>query len=1201
MVRRRIALLRQVLLFVLVTLLGIATGYLTNERRPPAALKMLERWALPLAIVIAIVIVAVMIWHQVAEERGSPAPTWDSARPPFPGLEAFTEQDAGVFFGRAAEASELLERLHPVEPAKAHRLIAVIGPSGVGKSSLVSAGVLPRLAQRRQRWIVVPPFVPEDRPIRSLARSLAEAARELSADRLAVMLAAGPHGLADCVAEVRAVSGGRSSPVLVTIDQGEELLTLTGDQERGQFLALLENSLAADQRLWIVVIMRSEFLTAFLATPHARLFRDPVTVGALGRDALYDVITGPAAKAGLRFDPPELTQLMVDDAGGGDALPLLAYTLQELYLAAGKSMVVTAADYRHLNGVTGALTRQADKVTAELDAGDAGSPVLATLLKFVAFGENGPTRRRVRRGSLDPAGRRVADAFVSARLLVTSAGPDDGDAVIEVAHEALFRHWAPLRQEIEAHAEELQWRADLERWALDWERSGRQDAYLLRAERLKTARQLAASAGDLAPGTPLVVEFLDRSSRADRTAREQLSVTLARQALGEVDQDPERSLLLALAAVEECAPTPAAQRALATALPAARVRGVLRGHEHAVTAVDWSRDGTRIATASTDHTARIWDASTYSRLLVLRHDDEVRAVAWSPDGTRVATMSTDRSARIWDAATARPLVTMRGHSEAGWGVTWSPTGDRVATSSNDCTTRIWDASTGAALITLRGHEDHTEEAAWSPDGARIATVSSDASLRIWDTASGSQLMVLKNHERNVRGVAWSPDGMRLASSSNDATIRIWDADSGAELLVLRGHGHTVGAVAWSPDGTRLATASSDRTIRIWDGRLGTELLVLHARNISPFRVSWSPDGTVVAAATDDRTAQIWDAGEGLELRVLRGHESIVRAVTWSPDGVRIASASDDRTTRIWRAGQGTEVMRLGGHDQAVRAVCWSPDGGRLATGSSDCTARVWDPATGTELLMLSGHDRAIWGLAWSPDGRRIVTASIDQTLQIWDAETATVLATLAGHDDAIRWVAWSPDGQRLASASNDRTARIWNPDTGAELRVLRGHDQTVRAVTWSPDGRRVVTGADDRTALVWDSSNGSQLAVLEGHDGWVLGAAWSPGGDQIATASADGTIRIWDPRDGSQLLVAGVQADRAEGLTWSPDGTRLASASRDGTVRVWDATVNLAALVQRAHTRVLRSLTADERRSLMLPAEVPAEGAAEPQQVTTAS
>ena len=401
MFRKRITLLQQILLFVLATLLGIATGYLTNERHPPALLAGLERSALPLAGLAAVVIVGVMIWQHVAEERAIPATQWDSDRPPFPGLEAFTEDDAGVFFGRSAETSELLRRLDPLDSARAHRMVAVIGPSGVGKSSLVSAGLLPGLARRRQRWIMVPPFVPGDRPVRNLARSLATAAQQPSAAAMVAMLTGTQGGLAGCAEEIRARVGGRSGSVLVVIDQGEELLTLAGDEERAQFLGLLEDGLAADPRLWVVVIMRSEFLTAFLATQYARLFRDPVTVGALSRTALYDVIAGPAAKAGLRFDPPELLQLMVDDAGGGDALPLLAYTLQELYLGAGKGRVATAADYHRLNGVAGALTRQADKVASELEAEDAASPVLPTLLKFVTFGENGPTRRRVRRGSLD--------------------------------------------------------------------------------------------------------------------------------------------------------------------------------------------------------------------------------------------------------------------------------------------------------------------------------------------------------------------------------------------------------------------------------------------------------------------------------------------------------------------------------------------------------------------------------------------------------------------------------------------------------------------------------------------------------------------------------------------------------------------------------------------------------------------------------
>ena len=226
------------------------------------------------------------------------------------------------------------------------------------------------------------------------------------------------------------------------------------------------------------------------------------------------------------------------------------------------------------------------------------------------------------------------------------------------------------------------------------------------------------------------------SNRADHTAREQLSETIARQALGEVDHDPEHSLLLALAAVQECAPTPEAQRALATALGASRIRGDLEGHERAVTAVDWSRSGDRIATVSADRTARIWDAGAQRQLLVLAHDDEVRTVAWSPDGTRVATMSADRTARVWDAASGKQLLVLRGHSEAGWGVAWSPVSDRIATSSNDNTTRIWDATSGAELLTLRGHEGHTERGVWSPDGTRIVTVSSDATVRIWDTSSG---------------------------------------------------------------------------------------------------------------------------------------------------------------------------------------------------------------------------------------------------------------------------------------------------------------------------------------------------------------------------------------------------------------------------------------------------------------------------------
>lgn len=208
MAGKRSLLLVQVLLFLLVTLLGVATGNLTKSTGAlPWGLELLRRQSLPLAGVTVLVIIGVMVWQHRTEERLAvlARPVWDADRPPFPGLEAFTEQDSAVFFGRDAEISELLDRLHPVVAAAANRLIAVVGPSGAGKSSLVQAGVVPRLRKRRGGWIVVPPVVPGDHPLPSLHRSLAAAGlghstEEVRAERF--------------VGELRTAHGRPNAPVL---------------------------------------------------------------------------------------------------------------------------------------------------------------------------------------------------------------------------------------------------------------------------------------------------------------------------------------------------------------------------------------------------------------------------------------------------------------------------------------------------------------------------------------------------------------------------------------------------------------------------------------------------------------------------------------------------------------------------------------------------------------------------------------------------------------------------------------------------------------------------------------------------------------------------------------------------------------------------------------------------------------------------
>ncbi|MGH3693309.1 MAG: NACHT and WD repeat domain-containing protein [Pseudonocardiaceae bacterium] len=1170
MSRKRSPLPVEVLSFLLATLLGVSIGNLTSVAGPlPWGLELLRRQSLPLAGGTVVLMIGVMIWQRRTEER-SARPLWDSDRSPFPGLEAFTERDSAVFFGRDAEIAELLDRLHPVVAGQANRLIAVVGPSGVGKSSLVQAGVVPRLRRRRSGWIVVPTVLPGDHPLRSLARSLG-AAGSASDGTPALRFAD----------EIRGAARHPNAPVLVIVDQAEELITLAGPAERDAFLGLLAGALDADSRLWIIMIMRSEFLTAFLSTAQARLFRDPVAVGTLGHAALVEVIQQPARRAGLSFDPPTLPQRMASEAGGGDALPLLAYALQELCLTARRGGALTADAYQRLGGVTGVLTRQADKVAAEL--GGADGLVLSTLLKFVTIGENEPTRRRVPRSVLTDAQWRIAEAFIAARLLISHT--DGDDAILEVTHEALFRHWAPLQQAIEVSADQLRWRADIERWARDWDNSGHQDAYLLRDERLKAAQRWATSDGDVIDDLPLVAEFLTYSNQADHATMERLSETIARQALATVDSDPDYSLLLALAAYEEYGPTALALRALTAALVASQVRAVLRGHEDLVHGVAWSPDGRRLASGSSDRTVRIWDTHNRKELAVLHgHEDWVRWVAWAPDSQLLATASRDRTVRIWDIENgAEPLV-LHGHNAEVWVVAWSPDGQRLATASDDRTARIWDAKTGSELTVLHDDEHWVRWVAWSPDGRRLATTTSNGrTARIWDINSGDELLVLRGHNGWVQAVVWSPDGERLATASEDRTVRIWEAVSGGELMVLSGHDEWVKRVAWSPDGRRLATTSNDSTARIWDADSGSELLVLRGHNGWVRGVAWSPDGKCLATASDDQTLRIWETRGTNELAVLYGHYSEVWGVTWSPDGARLATASTDGTARIWTADSGSELAVLNTHDDEVWGVAWSPDGGRLATASRDRTARIWDTENASQLRVLGGHDDQVWCVAWSPDGRRLATGSRDRTARIWDTEAATELAVLGGHEDWVRHVAWSPDGRQLATGSRDRTARIWDTNSGSELAALHGHSNWVRGVAWSPDGKRLATASRDRTVRIWDAQGGSEIARLYGHDDEVRGVAWSPDGRQLATGSADRTVRIWDAESGAEIIVVGAHSKAVDSVSWSPDGRRIASSSPDGTARVWDATISVNDLVADAHRRMSRELTAEERHNLMLP------------------
>jgi WD40 repeat protein len=524
---------------------------------------------------------------------------------------------------------------------------------------------------------------------------------------------------------------------------------------------------------------------------------------------------------------------------------------------------------------------------------------------------------------------------------------------------------------------------------------------------------------------------------------------------------------------------------------------------------------------------------------------ETLGMAISPDGTWLATAGHDGTARIWDAATGKQQAILAGHIGAVHGVASSPDGTWLATASSDGTVRTWDPVTGMQRAILTGHSNWVNAVAVAPDGSCLATASHDLTVRIWDAAARVQRVILIGHTGWVYGVAFSPDGAWLATVSGDRTARIWDAATGKQQAILTGHVGGVHGVAFSPDGTWLATASSDGTVRTWDAVTGEQraLLARHAGGASG--VAFSPDGTWLATASSYGAVRIWDAETGEQCAVLVGHTGGVRGVLVAPDGTWLATVGGDRTVRTWDAVIAKQRATLTGHTDWVNAVAVAQGGAWFATASSDGTARIWDAVTGEQHAILAGHVGGVRGVAVAPDGSWLATVGSDGTLRIWDAATGEQRAVRTGHVGAVNAVAIAPDATWIATVGGDRTTRIWDAATGGQRASLTGHTAPVNGIAVAADGNWLVTVGGDRTVRVWDAMTGEQRAVLVGHTGGVHGVAVAPDCVRIATASHDGTLRIWDRLTGRSCAVMRVDGGLGD-CKWSSCGQSLAATGEAG-------------------------------------------------------
>jgi WD40 repeat protein/class 3 adenylate cyclase len=1129
---------------------------------------------------------------------------------PYKGLAPFDDDDVDYFFGREQLVSKLVAALITAP------LLGVTGPSGSGKSSLVRAGLVPAIAvgslPGSDRWRLVL-MRPGEHPIRELERALGTSLPD--------------GGLA-------AVDGER---LLLVVDQFEEIFTsCSDDEERAAFVELLTDAATrGDGRTSIVVAIRADFYgrCATYPTLASLLGDNHVLVGPMEPMELRRAIELPAKHVGLTVEP-ELIDALVDevtDEPGG--LPLLSTTLLELWQRR-TGRVLTTASFQQSGGVRGAVARLAETAYHRLT--DRQRQVArAILLRSAGTGEGAAAvRRRVPLMELDVQRdedvAHVLAALTDARLLTAT------ETTVEVAHEALLREWPRLRAWLEENAEGRRLHLHLAQTVDEWQDGGRDPADLFRGARLAAAldwtaehalelnqaerdfleESRAASERDadrqrrtnrrlrgLLVGTAvfLIIALVAGSlavvqgGRAERNARISTARELATAARANLDVDPERSLLLAIEAVDTTRPidgtvVPDAELALHEALVGQRVVRSISDMNN----FDYSPDGRRLIGhpytengASPD--ATILDPRTGEVVATLPgREGPLDRVAlwdvdWSPRGDHIATQAIDGVVTIWDPTERRVVSRMDpGADGAGW-IEFSPDGAQIASSDGDGVARVWDVSSGRLVASMKANDGFAlGSITWSPDGSKVGLVPLDgaSSVQVWDVAT--ERLLWAGDQGGGFDVAWSRDGSTIVTSGQ--TLDALDAETGRHLFTVF-PGAEIVDLEFSLDGNLLAGGAFDGTARVWeiDGEGAREILVLPSDAANICCVTFSPDGRHLAVGNGGYSAggtgivgRIWGVsmtggGERLTLAGAAGD------VAWSPTGDviaygidRVAAEMGGVALRDSATGRPIRTFRL---EALATGLVFTADGKTIAA-SGGFGAGIMNVDTG-RTVSFEGHTDWVSRVDVSTDGMRAATSSWDHTARIWNARTGRLESTIE-LDTSGRDIALSPDGSLIATAEADAGVsafRLWNASTGKEVRTLLRPSAFANAVAFSPDGRFVAGGLGDGTLHVWRVS-GEEVFSVPAHGGEILTVAFDRSGSRIVTGSRDQLVKVWDPRTGDHILTLTGHSADVIGAAFSPDGRYVISSSWDGTVRVW--ILDIDELLEVASTRVTRALTAEE-------------------------
>lgn len=885
-------------------------------------------------------------WHAVSAE--SAPDENDLANSPYLGLATFQPDDADRFFGRSELVDELCRRIN------GSSFLAVFGPSGSGKSSLLRAGLLAALEPEHCSAVLV---TPGTRPLTELRARLGLPPEAPTDGLITQVLATQPAG----------------ARLVIVIDQFEEIFTLcTNETERAHFVDLVIDAAEHGDRVRVVLGVRADFLDRCARYPKlVTALRDrQVLVGPMAVEDLRAAIREPAVRAGLNVETALVERTLADAGTEPGALPLVSHALLETWKRrAGKTM--TLAGYLRAGGVRSAIAHTADRVYEELDA-QAQDAARDVFLRLTAVGEGTEhTRRRVPREEL------TGEAEVLPRLAAARLVTVDTETV-EVAHEALIRSWPRLRTWLADDRDLMLAHRQLTEAVGDWTRHDRDEGLLYRGARLAAwqdrpldrlndaeraflsvshraeekahrvrRRHVRLAFGGLGSATVLVtvlaVIAMLLAARAEDDRAAAVSQQLVSDARAQLPLDAELALLLA--------------REAYTANPNAETEAILRqavADSHIRATLPIPQDG-------------------------VLPPDAVTGVAFSRDGRQLVTTGAFGPLQVWswgDGHVARTAPRAHRIPDGAKRTVFSPDGRHLAAASPNGVVLMWNWADVRWPETLLGCKDGALAVAFDP-GARLAAACENGTVQIWDPRGFPQ-EALRGHVGPVRAVSFAADGRSLASAGNDGTVRVWDLVAGGDPVVLRGHQGWVKAVEFSPDGQHLVSGGLDGTVRLWD-KTSSQVLGNHDGGVES--VAYSADGRSILS-TGDNTVRIWSPDRPAMPVVLRGHHATVMVAAFSRDGGTVVSGGGDGTAKVWQVDEVETETMLGSDDGLVWSIAASPLGDQVAIAGLDGTVQLWNVAGDRPPVVLPGPRRLVSQVTFS------LTATTSQP-SVWTAPSSS--------------------------------------------------------------------------------------------------------------------------------------------------------------------------------------------------------------------